>query len=105
MKNKQPPTSQSEQPKPLGGARVKIAVLPPDVQKFYGDPTQPEKRSFAKVTEAVEADAKWLMALINQNDPVAAKTLVEIGIYVASCVEKVVEHNLALARKVAERRT
>ena len=76
-------------------------IMPSDIAKHYGDPSQSETRSLSKVMENVEGDVKWLLELINQNDQKATKTLVEIGIFVATCVENVATHNINIHARPA----
>lgn len=105
MKKKSAKKAPAQKASGAANARIRIVALPTGLEKQYGDPSQPDSRSFSKVVERVESDVKWLLELVNQNDPKAAQTLVEIGIFVASCVGLVVQHNPELARQIAERRT
>lgn len=104
MKKKSVPSLAVPPPQP-GKMRISIVSMPANYDKLYDESEKPEKRSFQKTTTAVEADVKWLLELIAQDDQAAAKTLVEMGIFVATCVERLVEFKPELARLVAERRS
>lgn len=105
MKKKMAETQPGEVQANSGGPNVRVALLQGNFHREHGDPRNPEERNFSKVMERIEGDVKWLMSLIIEDDALALKTLVEMGIYTASCVQLVVQHLPDLARQVAEVRT
>src|SRR4051812_15322725 len=91
---------------PKGGKlRISVVTLPKNYEKAYGASESPEERSFFKIKNCVEADVKWLLDLIANDDMDAARTLIELGVFLADTVERVVTYKPELAQRVAEQRT
>ena len=77
-------------------------IAPQDITKYYGDPSKPEVKSYAKIRARMTEDFQWLVdRAIVHGDREAVLVLAEIGIDAAWFVDNVTKLRCELVKSVS----